>query len=184
MAQRFLPPAIHPIVIPLSRDGRQKLVCEGWDGPPPLPSLELSQRLESRPGEFKIESFRDAWRYASSYLIDWYGLENVTRMMEAFGWSSMEPHEEKYFRCLPDVLTLYRGGDTPESAPTAMSWTLGRAWAAVRIRSHQPAQLVRGTVRKADVLAFYISNIEVVVRPGTVTIDPEPIPVRRQDQED
>lgn len=180
MAQRFLPRGIDPIIVPLSRDRRHTLVCEGWEGPPSLPSIKSL----SSDGEFRIKSFREAWQYASNYLIDWYGLENVTRMMEAFGWSSMEPQEEKYFRCLPDVLTIYRGGDTPEGAATAMSWTLGKHWAAARIRKHQPAQLVRGTVTKADVLAFFIPNVEVVVRPGTVTLDPEPIPVRRLGSEE
>lgn len=179
MAQRFLPPAIDPIVIPLSKDGQQRLVCEGWSGPPPLPPMDTLLRADAGSGAFRIESFREAWQYASPLLIDWYGLEDITRMMEAFGWLSLRRNEESYFRRLPDPLVLYRGGDLTERAATAMSWTLGKHWAAARIRKHQPAQVVQGTIRKADVLAFYIPNIEVVVRPGKILIDPTPIRIVR-----
>lgn len=106
----------------------------------------------------------------------------------------MAPEELEVFDALPDEVTVYRGSLTAESAKRVqggMSWTLSREvgnWFAhlgmdQEKNRHCRPLLLQGTVRKADVFAYFVGRDEqeVVVRPGSVRevkeilIDPLPL---------
>jgi hypothetical protein len=93
----------------------------------------------------------------------------------------MTVEELEVFDALPDEVTVYRGSLTSEGARRVrggMSWTLSQKvgnWFAQRgmeqkKNHHCRPLLLQGTVRKADVFAYFAGRDEqeLVVRPGSV----------------
>jgi hypothetical protein len=122
-----------------------------------------------------------------SLLSPWQGFRyyQLAHMFErAQAEHLMDAEELAVFESLPDEVTIYRGtsGMTRGKARYGMSWTRDPGWAAWfanRFAFGDQAPLVlKATVSKNNVFAYFSQEDEIVVRPGRVLMVSE-VPVKQ-----
>ncbi|HEY1603668.1 MAG TPA: hypothetical protein VGG64_28965 [Pirellulales bacterium] len=129
----------------------------------------LDLPMEDAPDE-------DFWRLLGKIWIDseflwqemklWKSFLSATRSMRHH---IMEKDDRKAFEKLPDVLTIYRGGEH-----NGLSWTVDKAkakWFAKRLCFGTNKPVVRtGTCQKKDVIAYFNgrNEKEIVILPSNI----------------
>ena len=96
--------------------------------------------------------------------------QEVAEMFRVVGMTHlMEPEEMTTLAAMPDSIAVYRGANGISAAKVrhGMSWTTDEACAVwFANRGGDEPVVLRATVAKADVLAYFDHESEIVVRPG------------------
>lgn len=123
-------------------------------------------------GEFLAEAWKEGRRGGLlSPSRGWPRSEVVSMFEMASPEAVMFDNEHDAFAAMPDILTVYRGtsGITQAAARWGMSWTTEEATAAwFANRNDGFPLLLRANVTKSNVLAYFLHENEIVVRPGSV----------------
>lgn len=109
-----------------------------------------------------------------------YGFQTIsTEMLDAIIASKPEEAKaktQKQVASLPDVITVYRGGNT-NSTPYDQAWSwspsINTAHFFAARRGNGPGYIAKGIVRKQDVLEAFLedtSEPELIIRPGNVEV--------------
>ena len=114
------------------------------------------------------------------YVTSDYGFRAIpTEMLETIIASKPESAKEetrKQVDALPDLVTVYRGGNTSSTPYTqAWSWSpnINTAHFFAARRGDGPGYVAKGTVHKEDILEAFLdstSEPELIIRPGDVKI--------------
>lgn len=138
--------------------------------------------MDAMLNDFGEEDPKQFWRLVGRV---WTNSENIWQNLD--GWLSvwsyeapfrdhaMEEDDRAALASLPDAIQVWRGVSHPDAAE-GMSWSTDKAkaeWFARRFAAMEGrgALLASGTVRKADVLAYFSdrSESEIVVDPSDIT---------------